>query len=118
MTRSLWKGPFIDNFLIRSLKKTNKEIFGMSSVDKIENLKSLPKKNILNPLKTYQKIWSRRSVILPQFLDFTFEIYNGKQFVKLKITEDMVGHKFGEFALTRKKPKHPSLKKSLSTKKK
>lgn len=117
MTRSLWKGPFIDNFLIRNLKKTNKDIFGKSSTTgglKTENVKASTKNTVFNFLKTYQKIWSRRSVILPQFLDFTFEIYNGKQFVKLKITEDMVGHKFGEFALTRKKPKHPSLKKNVS----
>jgi small subunit ribosomal protein S19 len=55
-----------------------------------------------------KKIWSRRSVILPQFVDKTLNIHNGKQFVRLKVHEEMIGHKFGEFALTRKKPKHPT----------
>lgn len=59
-------------------------------------------------LKTLDKnpnniiIWSRRSTILPQFLDKTVLIYNGKLFVKQKITIEMIGHKFGEFSFTRK----------------
>jgi small subunit ribosomal protein S19 len=56
------------------------------------------------------KIWSRRSVILPQFIEHTVMIYNGKSFISLKITEDMVGHKFGEFATTRRKPQHKKKK--------
>lgn len=75
MTRSLYKGPFLDIAIWKNLQKN---------------------------------IWSRRSVILPQFVDKTVNIHNGKQFIRLKIHEEMIGHKFGEFALTRKKPKHPT----------
>jgi len=57
-----------------------------------------------------QKVWSRRSVILPQFIENTVLIHNGKSFISLKITEDMVGHKFGEFATTRRKPQHKKKK--------
>ena len=57
-----------------------------------------------------KKIWSRRSVILPEFIDNTIMIYNGKSFISLKITQDMVGHKFGEFATTRRKPQHKKKK--------
>ncbi len=81
MSRSLWKGPFYDTFLHTSYSQK-------------ENRSKIV------------KIWSRRSTILPQFIDQNFQIHNGKQFIKLKVSEDMVGHKFGEFALTRKKPVH------------
>ena len=50
-----------------------------------------------------RKIWSRRSSILPEFVDCSVRIYNGKTFVRCKITEEKVGHKFGEFAFTRKR---------------
>ena len=60
--------------------------------------------------KKTQKIWSRRSVILPQFVENTVMIHNGKTFIPLKITEDMVGHKFGEFGTTRRKPQHKKKK--------
>lgn len=60
--------------------------------------------------KKMPKIWSRRSVILPQFIDTTVFIHNGRAFISLKITEDMVGHKFGEFATTRRKPQHKKKK--------
>ena len=53
-----------------------------------------------------QEIWSRRSTILPQFIGKQFLIHNGKNFISLKVTEDMVGHKLGEFASTRKKAIH------------
>ena len=52
------------------------------------------------------KIWSRRSYILPQFVGQTVAIYTGKSFLSVKITEEMIGHKFGEFASTRKRPVH------------
>jgi len=52
------------------------------------------------------KIWSRRSIILPQVIGKEFLIHNGKTFISLKVTEEMVGHKFGEFASTRRKPFH------------
>lgn len=84
MTRSIWKGPFC-------------EIVGITrSSDQI------PKK--VDVLK--QKIWSRRSVILPKFLGKNFFIYNGKSFIPLTVIDDMIGHKFGEFANTRKKAVH------------
>jgi len=76
MTRSLWKGPFVDANMFTGLDKTNK------------------------------RIWSRRSVIVPQFVNKTVSIHNGKSFISLLITEDMVGHKFGEFAITRKRTLH------------
>jgi small subunit ribosomal protein S19 len=76
MTRSLWKGPFIDGSLIKQ------------------------------PTKGQIRIWSRRSVILPQFIHERVVVYNGKSFVPVQITEDMVGHKFGEFAMTRKRAVH------------
>lgn len=60
------------------------------------------------------KIWSRRSMITPPFLFKNLLIYNGKNFITLKVTEEMIGHKFGEFANTRKKPKH---KKKIQKKK-
>ena len=58
-----------------------------------------------------QKIWSRRSLILPPHIDRSVFIYNGNKFISLKIKPEMVGHKFGEFAMTRKKPIHKSSKK-------
>lgn len=63
-------------------------------------------------LKT--KVWSRCSMILPQHLHKEFQVYNGKTFLAVKVSSEMIGHKFGEFAMTRKKPIH----KKKSTKKK
>ena len=60
-------------------------------------------------LKT--KIWSRRSVVLPKFMGKDFLIYNGQRFIPLKVSEEMVGHKFGEFASTRKKSIHKKKRK-------
>jgi small subunit ribosomal protein S19 len=78
MPRSVWKGPFVDEAL---LKKAN------------EMLQSV-KKKIINT-------WSRRSTILPQFVGLTFGVYNGKKFIPVVITEEMVGRKLGEFSPTR-----------------
>ncbi|KNA05857.1 hypothetical protein SOVF_186490 [Spinacia oleracea] len=78
--RALWKGPFVDAFLLRL--KENKE-------------------QLAN-----KKIWSRRSSILPEFVGTVVRIYNGKSFVRCKINEAKVGHKFGEFAFTRKRKPH------------
>ena len=78
MTRSVWKGPFFEESLIK----------------KVEKLKKDPNKK---PIKT----WSRKSTILPDFVGFSFLIYNGRKFIPITISEDMVGHKFGEFAPTR-----------------
>ena len=78
MSRSVWKGPFVDGHLIKKVQVHLKE----------SNNK---------PIKT----WSRRSTILPQFVGITFNVYNGKKFIPVTVTEAMVGHKFGEFSPTR-----------------
>ncbi len=78
MARSTWKGPFVDGYL---LKKA--EVARASSRNEI--------------IRT----WSRRSTIMPQFVGLTFGVYNGRKFLPVLVTENMVGHKFGEFAPTR-----------------
>lgn len=78
MSRSLRKGPFIDRGL----------------VTKIEKLDSARKKE---PIKT----WARRSTISPEFVGHTFLVHNGKQHISVYVTEEMVGHKLGEFSATR-----------------
>ncbi len=60
---------------------------------------------------TITKVWSRRSVILPSYLNKEFLVYNGKVFISLRVSEEMIGHKFGEFSTTRKKPIHKQKKK-------
>lgn len=78
MARSLKKGPFVDAKL---LQKVMKQI----------------QTGIKDPIKT----WSRRSTIVPEFVGYTFMVHNGKMFHKVFVTEEMVGHKLGEFSLTR-----------------
>ena len=78
MSRSIWKGPFVDPSLIKKVEKQKKE----------SNRK---------PIKT----WSRKSTIIPDFVGLSFLIYNGKKFIPIKISEEMVGHKLGEFSPTR-----------------
>ena len=78
MGRSIKKGPFVDDHLMKKVEKLNEE-----------------------NKKTVVKTWSRRSVILPEFIGHTFAVHNGKKFVPVFITENMVGHKLGEFAPTR-----------------
>ena len=78
MARSVWKGPFVEESLIK----------------KVEKEKNNPNRK---PIKT----WSRKSTILPDFVGISFLIYNGKKFIPITISEDMVGHKLGEFVLTR-----------------
>ena len=78
MTRSLKKGPFVDHHLQAKVEKA------VATKDK-------------KPIKT----WSRRSTILPDFIGITIAVHNGKQHVPVYVTENMVGHKLGEFALTR-----------------
>lgn len=77
MGRSLKKGPFVDEHLLEKVKR-------MSLQDK-------------KPIKT----WSRRSMIIPEFVGFTFLVHNGRQHVPVFVTENMVGHRLGEFAPTR-----------------
>jgi small subunit ribosomal protein S19 len=76
MSRSLKKGPFADAYLIKKVEATSE--------------------------KDVIKTWSRRSTIFPQFIGRTFAVYNGKDFINVYVTEDMVGHKLGEFSPTRK----------------
>ncbi|HOA63257.1 MAG: 30S ribosomal protein S19 [Acholeplasmataceae bacterium] len=78
MARSLKKGPFVDEHLMKKV---------------LENAKLTNKKVI--------QTWSRRSTIFPEFVGQTIAVYNGKEFIPVYITEDMVGHKLGEFAPTR-----------------
>ena len=79
MARSLKKGPFIDESLMKKVEKVN----------------SSEKKEVI-------KTWSRRSTIFPEFIGNTFAVHNGKEFIPVYVTEDMVGHKLGEFVPTRK----------------
>ena len=83
MGRSLKKGPFVDDHLQRKI-----EVMSAASVKK--------------PIKT----WSRRSTITPDFVGLTFTVHNGKVFNPVFVTENMVGHKLGEFSLTRVFKKH------------
>ena len=79
MARSLKKGPFVEESLLKKVEKMNQE-----------------------NKKTVIKTWSRRSTIFPAFVGHTIAVHNGKDFIPVYITEEMVGHKLGEFALTRK----------------
>ena len=78
MARSVWKGPFVELSLLKKAEAAQ-EAGGRA------------------PIKT----WSRRSTILPQFVGLTFGVYNGQKHVPVSVSEEMVGHKFGEFAPTR-----------------
>ncbi len=89
MARSTWKGPFVDGYL---LKKA--EVARASSRNEI--------------IRT----WSRRSTIMPQFVGLTVGVYNGRKFLPVLVTENMVGHKFGEFAPTRTFHGHAADKKA------
>lgn len=78
MARSVRKGPFVDGYLLKKAEKARAG--GRNEV---------------------VKTWSRRSTILPQFVGLTFGVYNGRKFIPVLVTEDMIGHKFGEFSPTR-----------------
>jgi small subunit ribosomal protein S19 len=78
MARSLKKGPFVDGHLMKKVERM--EASGMKK-----------------PIKT----WSRRSMIVPEFVGHTFEVHNGKAFLPVFVTENMVGHRLGEFSITR-----------------
>ena len=88
MNRVKWKGPYIKNNLLRKIKKS----------------KLINKNNI--------KTMSKNSIILPNFTEFTFRVYNGKTFTILKVIDEMVGHKLGEFVPTRTFKGHVADKKS------
>jgi small subunit ribosomal protein S19 len=78
MSRSVWKGPFVDGYLLKKAEASSRA--------------TRP-----TPIKT----WSRRSTIVPQFVGLTFQVHNGKTFVPVNVSEEMVGDKLGEFAPTR-----------------
>ena len=78
MARSVWKGPFVDGYLLK----------------KVEAVRASGRKDVI-------KTWSRRSTILPQFVNVTFGVHNGRKFVPVFVTEHMIGHKLGEFSPTR-----------------
>ena len=78
MSRSVWKGPFIDGYLLK----------------KAETVRNSGRNDVI-------KTWSRRSTVLPQFVGLTFGVHNGTKFIPVLVTENMIGHKFGEFSPTR-----------------
>jgi len=93
MPRSLKKGPFVDDHLLK----------------KVDDQNDKGSKNVI-------KTWSRRSTIIPDFVGHTFAVHNGKKFFPVFITENMVGHKLGEFAPTRTFHGHSAEKKAKPTK--
>ena len=88
MSRSVWKGPFVDGYLLK----------------KADALRESGRKEVI-------KTWSRRSTIMPQFVGLTFGVYNGQKHLPVLVTENMVGHKFGEFSPTRSYYGHTADKK-------
>ena len=74
MARSVWKGPFVDGYLMKKVK-------------------ALLESGRRDPIKT----WSRRSTLIPDFVGVTFNVHNGRKFIPVLVTEEMVGHKLGEF---------------------
>jgi small subunit ribosomal protein S19 len=88
VARSVWKGPFVEGSLIKKAEKSRQSV----------------RSDVI-------KTWSRRSTILPQFVGLTFGVYNGKKFIPVNVTEEMVGHKLGEFAPTRTFSAHSGDKK-------
>ena len=94
MSRPIWKGPFVDPSLINKVEKLKRQ------TNKI-------------PIKT----WSRKSTIIPEFVGHSFLIHNGKKFIPIRISEEMVGHKLGEFSPTRQFSGHtPADKKAAQEK--
>ncbi len=89
MARSRWKGPFVDGYLLK----------------KAEQERDSGRKQLI-------RTWSRRSTVLPQFDRLTFGVYNGRKFIPVLVTENMVGHKFGEFSPTRTFHGHAADKKA------
>ena len=84
MARSLSKGPFVDHHLLKKLKKQSRE-------------------GLTKPIKT----WSRRSMIIPEMVGLTFDVHNGRKFISVFVSENMVGHRLGEFSPTRLFKSHP-----------
>ena len=89
MARSVWKGPFVDGYLLK----------------KADAARASSRSEVV-------KIWSRRSTILPHFVGLTFGVYNGQKHIPVQVTEEMVGHKFGEFSPNRTYYGHAADKKA------
>jgi small subunit ribosomal protein S19 len=89
MARSVWKGPFVDGYLLK----------------KADAARGSSRNEII-------RTWSRRSTIVPDFVGLTFAVYNGRKFLPVYVTENMVGHKLGEFAPTRTYTGHGADKKA------
>jgi len=87
--RSVWKGPFFDGYLLK----------------KVEAVKASGRKDVI-------KTWARRSTVIPQFVGMTFGVYNGQKFIPVLVSENMVGHKLGEFSPTRNYYGHGADKKA------
>ena len=92
MTRSVWKGPFVDGYLIKKAAAAGG--------------------NRNHAIKT----WSRRSTILPTFVGLTFQVHNGNKFIPVHVSEEMVGHKLGEFSPTRTFKAHSASDKKAAAK--
>jgi small subunit ribosomal protein S19 len=89
MVRSVWKGPFVDSHVLKKAEKAH----------------SAGSRQVI-------RIWSRRSTILPQFVGLTFGVHNGRKHIPVRVNEEMIGHKFGEFAPTRTFTGHSGDKKA------
>ena len=94
MSRAVWKGPFVDGYLLK----------------KAETVRESGRREVI-------KTWSRRSTVLPQFVGLTFGVHNGRKFIPVFVTENMIGHKLGEFSLTRTFHGHSGDKKAERGKK-
>ena len=94
MARSLKKGPYVEPSLLRKINRSKGG--GNQAI----------------------KTWSRRSIIMPEFVGLTFAVHNGKRFMPVYVTENMVGHKLGEFAPTRTFRKHAGIKSRVTVQKK
>ena len=92
MARSVWKGPFVDGYLVKKAAAAGG--------------------NCNHAIKT----WSRRSTILPQFVGLTFQVHNGNKFIPVHVSEEMVGHKLGEFSPTRTFKAHSASDKKADAK--
>ena len=92
MARSVWKGPFVDGYLLKKAAAAGG--------------------NRNHAIKT----WSRRSTILPQFVGLTFQVHNGNKFIPVHVSEEMVGHKLGEFSPTRTFKAHSASDKKADSK--
>lgn len=89
MTRSVWKGPYVPKYLLKKAEASRQS--GRNEVI---------------------RLWDRAATIMPQFLGLTFGVYNGQKFIPVLVTDNMIGHKFGEFAPTRTYHGHTADKKA------